>query len=295
MKKYWHVIGIGIQNNLTYRFNYLTRTLFSFIPLFAMLSLWRTIYAGKGSGGARIPAGHTGGDDFLLHARRGGGRAHGGQRGRLADRRRHPRGQHQPVPAQADGLSVVSAVPVFFRPRGVYLMARMPLAIFIFCFRDQYFLLPAKCGTAAAFFFHFADADGAAAIFSFLRDGDARVLGAGNLHVSFSSCSPLNTSPADTCFRSISVAARASTTPLFTPFPYQMYFPVAIYMGKISGADLWSGPARAIPLGAGSRMRRALHVAARREEILGVRRMNRKHRVCHRTGMSCAKAIAVIA
>ena len=46
MKKYWHVIGIGIQNNLTYRFNCLTRTLFSFIPLFAMLSLWRTIYAG---------------------------------------------------------------------------------------------------------------------------------------------------------------------------------------------------------------------------------------------------------
>ena len=49
MKKYWHVIGIGIQNNLTYRVNYLTRTLFGFIPLFAMLSLWRTIYAGNGS------------------------------------------------------------------------------------------------------------------------------------------------------------------------------------------------------------------------------------------------------
>ncbi len=45
MKKYWHVIGIGIQNNLTYRVNYLTRTLFSFIPLFAMLSLWRAIYS----------------------------------------------------------------------------------------------------------------------------------------------------------------------------------------------------------------------------------------------------------
>ena len=25
MRKYWHVIGIGIQNNLTYRVNYLTR------------------------------------------------------------------------------------------------------------------------------------------------------------------------------------------------------------------------------------------------------------------------------
>ena len=44
MKKYLYVIGIGLQNNLAYRVNYLTRTLFSFIPLFAMLSLWRTIY-----------------------------------------------------------------------------------------------------------------------------------------------------------------------------------------------------------------------------------------------------------
>ena len=52
LKKYWHVIGIGIQNNLTYRFNYLTRTLFSFIPLFAMVSLWRTIYATNDPGHA---------------------------------------------------------------------------------------------------------------------------------------------------------------------------------------------------------------------------------------------------
>jgi len=39
MKKYLHVISIGLQSNLAYRVNYLTRTLFSFIPLFAMLSL----------------------------------------------------------------------------------------------------------------------------------------------------------------------------------------------------------------------------------------------------------------
>ena len=50
MKKYLHVISVGFQNNLQYRFNYLTRTLFSFIPLFAMLSLWRTIYTANGDG-----------------------------------------------------------------------------------------------------------------------------------------------------------------------------------------------------------------------------------------------------
>jgi len=50
MKKYFHVINIGIQNNLTYRFNFLMRTLFGLIPLVAMLYVWRTIYEGKGSG-----------------------------------------------------------------------------------------------------------------------------------------------------------------------------------------------------------------------------------------------------
>src|SRR5438046_8015949 len=50
MKKYWHVLNIGIQNNLTYRFNFLARTLFGWIPLLAILYLWRTIYSGKGAG-----------------------------------------------------------------------------------------------------------------------------------------------------------------------------------------------------------------------------------------------------
>ena len=78
MNKYWHVIGIGLQNNLTYRFNYLARTLFSFIPLFAMLSLWRTIYAGKAAG---ADAGRlfAGGHDFLLSPGRRRGRADGGE------------------------------------------------------------------------------------------------------------------------------------------------------------------------------------------------------------------------
>ena len=47
MKKYWHVINVGIQNNLTYRFNFLARAVFGLIPLIAVLYVWRTIYADK--------------------------------------------------------------------------------------------------------------------------------------------------------------------------------------------------------------------------------------------------------
>lgn len=47
MRKYWHVLNIGIQNTLTYRVNFLFRSLFGLIPLTATISLWRTIYAGE--------------------------------------------------------------------------------------------------------------------------------------------------------------------------------------------------------------------------------------------------------
>ena len=51
MKKYWHVINVGIQNTLSYRVNFLFRSLFSLIPLTAVIMLWRAIYADKPAGG----------------------------------------------------------------------------------------------------------------------------------------------------------------------------------------------------------------------------------------------------
>src|SRR6185312_13092512 len=51
MKKYRHALGIGIQNSLTYRFNFLARSLFGLIPLMAMISVWRTIFHGNAANG----------------------------------------------------------------------------------------------------------------------------------------------------------------------------------------------------------------------------------------------------
>src|ERR1051325_5522552 len=45
MRKYWHVINIGIQNTLVYRVNFLFRAMFGLIPLMATIFLWRAIYA----------------------------------------------------------------------------------------------------------------------------------------------------------------------------------------------------------------------------------------------------------
>lgn len=50
MKKYWHVLNIGIQNTLVYRINFLFRSVFALVPLLASISLWQTIYDGRSAG-----------------------------------------------------------------------------------------------------------------------------------------------------------------------------------------------------------------------------------------------------
>src|ERR1700677_3733963 len=49
MQKYFHVVKIGFQNTLVYRFNFVIRALFSLIPLLATIYLWRTVYRGQSS------------------------------------------------------------------------------------------------------------------------------------------------------------------------------------------------------------------------------------------------------
>src|SRR5271170_7297645 len=149
MKKYWHVIGIGIQNNLTYRFNYLTRTLFSFIPLFAMLSLWRTIYAGKGQGSEL--GGYTQAEMIFYYIMVA-----------IVDVMTAVNEDDWQIAAdiREGNISQFLLKPVdylwyrlclFFSGRIVYLfVAIVPLVIFIFCFRN-YFVFPAN-GTALIFF-----------------------------------------------------------------------------------------------------------------------------------------------
>ena len=50
MRKYWHVLNIGLQNTLVYRLNFLFRATFSLIPLTATIFVWRAIYEGKPGG-----------------------------------------------------------------------------------------------------------------------------------------------------------------------------------------------------------------------------------------------------
>jgi hypothetical protein len=59
----------------------------------------------------------------------------------------------------------------------------------------------------------------------------------------------------------------------FTPFPYQLYLPVGIYLGKITGAKLVTGPGHAGRLGGHRLSAGAFRLASRHQKICRRRRM----------------------
>ena len=237
MKKYLHVIGIGFQNNLQYRFNFLARTLFSFIPLFAMLSLWQTIYASNSGAGA-----HNGFTlaqmvfYYLLVA--------------VVDVFSSVNEDDWQIAAEIrEGtISQFLLKPVdyltyrlclFFSGRMAYVsMATIPLAIFIFCFRG-YFIAPVN-HTALVLFpvslfltallQFFISYSMAMLAFWFLEISTFIFIVFAFEFVASGHLFPLDVLP-----------PLLKQILFFTPFPYELYFPIAIYMGKVTGADLWRG------------------------------------------------------
>lgn len=237
MRKYFHIIGIGLQNNLQYRFNYLTRTLFSFIPLFAMLSLWRTIYAGKGGGGE-----HSGFTQsqmifyYLLVAVVDVLTAVNEDDWQIAaDIREGNISQFllKPVDYLWYRLSLFLSGRIAF-----IAMAFVPLAAFIFCFR-QNVLPPASDLALGVFLVSLVFT----ALLQFFISYAMAMLAFWLLEIStfifilfaFEYIASGHLFPLDI------LPAGIKHVIFFTPFPYQLYFPIQVYMGKVAGLDIWRG------------------------------------------------------
>jgi ABC-2 type transport system permease protein len=234
MKKYLHVIGIGIQNNLTYRFNYLTRTLFSFIPLFAMLSLWRTIYA-KNSEGHSL-SGYTEAQMIFYYIMVA-----------IVDVLTAVNEDDWQIAAdiREGNISQFLLKPVdylwyrlclFFSGRIAYIsMACIPLGIFIFCFKN-YFVPPASGMALAAFPVSLV----LTALLQFFLSYSMAMLAFWILEIStfifilfaFEYLASGHLFPLDMLNDTSPALLHALA---FTPFPSMLYVPISIYMGKVSG------------------------------------------------------------
>lgn len=237
MKKYWHVLNVGIQNNLTYRFNFLARAIFGLIPLIATLSVWRTIYAGKG------PSSEVGSytlaemiSYYLLVT--------------VVDALTAVNEDDWQIAADIkDGnISQFLLKPInylsyrlclFVSGRVTYLVvAVIPLTLFIVSLH-RFFILPASGMTWGVFLLSVL----LTALLQFFMSYAMAMLAFWVLEVStfifilfaFEYIASGHLFPLDILPRGFSQAL------FYSPFPYQLYFPVAVYMGKISGFSLVRG------------------------------------------------------
>lgn len=237
MRKYWHVIGIGIQNNLTYRFNFLARTLFGFIPLLATIYLWRTIYEGKAPGETvgryELPEMIS---YYLVVT--------------IVDALTAVNEDDWQIAADIkDGnISQFLLKPINYlwyrlclygSGRVTYLaVAAVPIALFVLALR-KYFVLPPDWTTFAVFLVSTA----LAAALQFFISYALAMLAFWVLEVStfifivfaFEYIASGHLFPLDI------LPAGLQQVLFYTPFPYQLYFPVSIYMGATTGTDLVNG------------------------------------------------------
>ena len=236
MKKYAHVINIGIQNNLAYRVNFLFRILFGFIPLLSTIYLWRAVYRGEPAGGISGMTLAQMTSYYLIVT--------------IVDSLTAVNEDDWQIAADIkDGnISQFLLKPVdyltfrlclFFSGRMIYFaVAAIPLGLFIFCLRD-YFVLPPDAGafgwflvsvfltSLLQFFTSFAMAMLAfwvleVSTFIFILFA-FEYIASGHLF-------PLNILP-----------PHVQAILFCTPFPYQMYFPVSIYTGGIAGPAMFRG------------------------------------------------------
>ena len=237
MKKYWHVLNVGVQNNLTYRFNFLARTVFGLLPLVAILFVWRTIYAGKGPG-AQVGT-YTLAEMisyYLLTT--------------VVDALTAVTEDDWQIASDIkDGnISQFLLKPIdyltyrlclFCSARLSYLaVSAVPLTLFILCLH-QYFVLPPDWPTFGLFLLSCM----LTALLQFFISYTMAMLAFWVLEVStfifivfaFEYIASGHLFPLDILPPGLSRILE------FTPFPYQLYFPVSIYMGKAAGAGLVRG------------------------------------------------------
>ena len=235
MRKYWHVLSIGIQNTLSYRVNFLFRSLFALVPLTAILSVWKTIFAQ----GQTTVAGYTlsqmvsyylvvtlvdmltavAEDDWQIAADIKDGRI--------------SQFLLKPIDYQTYRLTLFAAGRIIYTA-----VALLPVAIFIY-FQRSDFIYPSDALTWLAFGVSVA----MTALLQFFISYSMALLAFWLQEVStfifiayaFEYLAGGHLFPLDI------LPPWITKLLMLTPFPYQLYFPVNVFLGRITGSELVIG------------------------------------------------------
>lgn len=236
MKKYLHVINIGIQNTLVYRVNFFIRAVFGLVPLMATIFLWRAVYAGKED--PEI-AGYTLGgmvSYYLLVT--------------IVDALTGVTEDDWQIAADIKDGNInqfllkpidymVYRLSLFFSGRLIYTaVAFLPVFLFVL-YQREFFAAPASLGFFGLFLFSLV----MTAFLQFFMSYTMAMLAFWVLEVStfifilfaFEYVAGGHLFPIDILPPALAEILK------FTPFPYQLFFPVSVYLGRIQGPELWQG------------------------------------------------------
>jgi ABC-2 type transport system permease protein len=237
LKKYWHVINIGIQNTLVYRVNFLFRASFGLIPLIATIYLWRSVYASKATDTSVAGYSLAGMISYYVLIT-------------IVDAFTAVNEDDWQIAADIkDGnINQFLLKPIdylwyrlclFFAGRAIYVVAAaLPVGLFVF-FERKYFVLPPDQLTG----FLFVASVIMTALLQFFMSYMMAMLAFWVLEVStfifilfaFEYIAGGHLFPLDILPPGLALVLK------FTPFPYQLFFPVSIYLGRSTGTERWLG------------------------------------------------------
>ena len=235
LDKYRAIFSIGLQNTFVYRWNFLLRSLFALIPLFGTVFVWRAIYSGT--------TGAIAGFDleqmifyFLIVL--------------LVDNLITPTEDEWQIAAEIregqlssfllkpfDFLAYRSCI--FIGSRLIYTVVTLLPVVAVFWWYRQYLHWPEHASTWGIFTVSLV----MAGAIQFLIAYSLAMLAFWILEIStvifilysFEYFLSGKLFPLDT------IPGVAGTVLRLLPFPYELYFPVAVLMEKIQGPQLWSG------------------------------------------------------
>jgi ABC-2 type transport system permease protein len=237
VRKYLHVINIGIQNTLVYRMNFLFRAVFGLIPLMATIYLWRAVYSGKTDGNnvaGYSLAGMT--SYYLLVTIVDALTAVTEDDWQIASDIREG-AINQFLLKPIDYLTY--RVCIFGAGRLIYVaVAALPVAIFIFIQRE-FWIGPPNAAIFGLFLFSLV----LTALLQFFMSYTMALLAFWLLEIStfifivfaFEYIAGGRLFPLDI------LPHWLATVLDYSPFPYQLFFPVSLYLGRVTGPEIWRG------------------------------------------------------
>jgi len=233
--KYWKVFDIGLQNTFVYRWNFLLRSLFGLVPLAGTVFIWRAIFEGAQT--------NVGTYDyaamiwyFLLVI--------------LVDNLVTPTEDEWQIASDIREGQISSFMikplnylgyrfSLFLSYRLVYTLITVVPVGLVFCWFREYVVLPQSLLTWPLFFLSCAMAAG----ISFLIAYTLALMAFWILEIStivfilysFEYFLSGQTFPLDIMPAWFQAVLR------WTPFPYELFFPVQVFLERVHGVDLWLG------------------------------------------------------